>query len=1074
MLRADRHASPIEGEAQAIPEVLHRHRLRASVHPACPRLHRSHQGLLLERQRRGEARLPLQRLPRQIGRRLLRLLHTQGDEDGRDAGRARCRRLHEGTRRRLHRRRAGHRGERPRLRGRNDEIEEPPVDQVGVHRRAAVSMREQVVEILDKAKEEIQARMEQEDINASGRSSRSWRVEEYANGVRLVYGNPDTAPLETLEIGRPGGDVPGGFRMTKDGVRDVSNTFKAILVQWAKDKGIQDFGWGHATMLGRRIAEQGTLRHQRPVDVYTSIVMDAAEKLDAKGVANQLAQVNEQIAAVKAQNAALKKEVKDGTKTWKDVSGQLAVNEQRLKTLTATQKALTNQFNAQVGTNKRLGDSLKEMGAELTALKNEYRSLSASERESAKGQELLQHIQDLDAKMKEADGTMGDFQRNVGNYPDAMKPVTAQLREMTQELIRLRMEGKENTEEYNDLLMATGKMKDAMSDAQREVKQMASDTSALNSVLGAAQAAAGGFSVALGVMNLVGDKDSETAKELAEAQRKLQAAIAITTGLQAVQNALQKESALMMGVNRVRLLAAAAAQRVYAAATRDAEAAQAVFNKVAKSNVYVWLAGIILTVVGAIAAFTRGSKEQEEQTEKVNFQLKKQIDYLNELSNKYKELQDRAITEAEMRLESAKALGIATDEIRKREDALMDARQKSIDQEKERLGYNVREHRKMARDYEVLLENYEANVKRMEEAAGTVPASVTAVWQETIDKQKQALENSKKLLDLWDDVAVRDKTLQSERLRLAIQRKKEDEEERKRQQEAAKASWERWKQEVTAIREANKTLFGHLDTITTTTMSEQEYAKAVEYTAEAMQKLADKLDSANKKLKEAQEIMQAMGDLDDVMERLERQSNPLYNFSQEYKENAQIIMETSAALESSFSSVASMYKTMAQDESKSEEERAKAARKAKAWSKIQIATNAGAAVAKGVATAVDVGFPAAIPAIATMTATILSAIAQAKSLLNEAYESGGVIGGYHGVSMGHDNTAIIARRGEMVLNANQQKQLFEIANGGSKAGGMYSALADALRSMPAPVLVYSEFKDFTNKVATLDEAAKLR
>ncbi len=140
-------------------------------------------------------------------------------------------------------------------------------------------MREQVVEILEKAREEIQARMEQEDINASGRSSRSWRVEEYANGVRLVYGNPDTAPLETLEIGRPGGDVPGGFRMTKDGVRDVSNTFKAILVQWAKDKGIQDFGWGHATMLGRRIAEQGTLRHQRPVDVYTSIVMDTAEKV---------------------------------------------------------------------------------------------------------------------------------------------------------------------------------------------------------------------------------------------------------------------------------------------------------------------------------------------------------------------------------------------------------------------------------------------------------------------------------------------------------------------------------------------------------------------------------------------------------------------------------------------------------------------------------------------------------------------------------------------------------------------------------------------------------------------------
>lgn len=98
-----------------------------------------------------------------------------------------------------------------------------------------------------------------------------------------------------------------------------------------------------------------------------TIVIDV--QLSAEGVANQLAEVNEKIAEVKAQNAAMRKEVKDGTKTWKEVSGQLAVNDQRLKTLTTTQKVLANQFNAQVGTNKRLGDSLKEMGYELTALK---------------------------------------------------------------------------------------------------------------------------------------------------------------------------------------------------------------------------------------------------------------------------------------------------------------------------------------------------------------------------------------------------------------------------------------------------------------------------------------------------------------------------------------------------------------------------------------------------------------------------------------------------------------------------------------------------------------------------------
>lgn len=806
-----------------------------------------------------------------------------------------------------------------------------------------------------------------------------------------------------------------------------------------------------------------------------TIVIDI--QLDAKGVANQLAQVNEQIAAVKAQNAALKKEVKDGTKTWKDVSGQLAVNEQRLKTLTATQKALTNQFNAQVGTNKRLGDSLKEMGAELTALKNEYRSLSASERESAKGQELLQHIQDLDAKMKEADGTMGDFQRNVGNYPNALKPVTAQLREMTQELIRLRMEGKENTEEYNDLLMATGKMKDAMSDAQREVKQMASDTSALNSVLGAAQAAAGGFSVALGVMNLVGDKDSETAKELAEAQRKLQAAIAITTGLQAVQNALQKESALMMGVNRVRLLAAAAAQRVYAAATRDAEAAQAVFNKVAKSNVYVWLAGLILSVAGAIYAFTRGSKEQAEQAEQVNRTLNNQAEILQRLTQGYADINRRVEDNMEAAIESARAQGKSTEEIRRIEDALFETKKERMDQEKkdyEWLNDNLATYENKYNDTMSKIRALDAQYMDALRQGNTERA---AFYLDEINKLAEVADAIKKRLDAVNDFNSRYGKMLRERQAQLNQRKKEDEEAARAAAAAAKQRHEERIAQLRKEREETKAAFDEM----------MQNVKTAE-------QLADQKEADNKALAESiQKTLNHVGLLGEAVESLPvlplnnvaegignlatsaaAAPSALDQFSAAYQENAQEIMETSAALESSFGSVASMYQQMAQDESKSEAERAKAASRAKAWSKIQIATNAGAAVAKGVATAVDVGFPAAIPAIATMTATILAAIAQAKSLLNEAYESGGVIGGYHGVSMGHDNTAIIARRGEMVLNANQQKQLFEIANGGSKAGGMYSALADALRSMPAPVLVYSEFQQFTDRVVSLDDAAKFK
>ena len=152
--------------------------------------------------------------------------------------------------------------------------------------------------ILYLALDDIRREMEQKDINASGRTSRSFRVVREGTRILLVMGGKDTAPLETLEIGRPGGNVPGGFRMTKAGVRDVSNTFKAILVQWAKEKGIQDFGWGRATIVGRRIAEQGTLRHSNPVNVYTEAVIRAANEVKKYATAQVTELIHEQLTNV--------------------------------------------------------------------------------------------------------------------------------------------------------------------------------------------------------------------------------------------------------------------------------------------------------------------------------------------------------------------------------------------------------------------------------------------------------------------------------------------------------------------------------------------------------------------------------------------------------------------------------------------------------------------------------------------------------------------------------------------------------------------------------------------------------
>ena len=113
--------------------------------------------------------------------------------------------------------------------------------------------------------------------------------------------------------------------------------------------------------------------------------------------------------------------------------------------------------------------------------------------------------------------------------------------------------------------------------------------------------------------------------------------------------------------------------------------------------------------------------------------------------------------------------------------------------------------------------------------------------------------------------------------------------------------------------------------------------------------------------------------------------------------------------------------------------------------------------------------------MAAMTAAILAAIAQAKALAAEGHEQGGVLGGrFIGATSGPDTMTFRGRPGELILNAQQQRELYDIANGEAKGGSTAAALAEALRNMPAPVMVYEEFSRFGQKIVNINELTKLQ
>ena len=183
---------------------------------------------------------------------------------------------------------------------------------------------------------------------------------------------------------------------------------------------------------------------------------------------------------------------------------------------------------------------------------------------------------------------------------------------------------------------------DMQGDLQQELRNMASDTKALDTLAEGIGVIGDVTSTALGIVaQFTGNEE--------DAQR---AVVAFTTATSAansaikIANALQPYSNTMKKIGTLQDLAAAAATRIKTAAegkgvltTKAATAAQAAFNKIAAMNPYVLLAMAIVGVIAAIGtfiAFTGDAEDAEDKMQKeieeTNKRLEEQRDQLLQTS----------------------------------------------------------------------------------------------------------------------------------------------------------------------------------------------------------------------------------------------------------------------------------------------------------------------------------------------------------------------------------------------------------------------------------------------------------
>ena len=407
---------------------------------------------------------------------------------------------------------------------------------------------------------------------------------------------------------------------------------------------------------------------------------------------------------------------------------------------------------------------LKDVAGALTVqrgivrdLEKQYRELEKSVKKMAPGQAAAKASSQLAALKKELDAEKAGLeelkkqQRELKLEADnAGASLRQQLRSVREEIATLLLayrsltdqekqtaQGKELARHIDELTEKAGELNDAIADTSRAVTNAASDSRGFDQLAGGIQLVVDGFGLATAGAQALGLSESD----LMEVQTQLQTALVASNALTSMQVNLQKQSALMQGVNVIQTKAAATAEtiRTWAVgrgviATKAATIAQAAFNAVAKANPYVLLAMAVVTVVGALYAFAKGNEAAKKAEEERQAQLERTKEINEGIARSIGESAGSQIAAYNKLQRAWKALG---DDMAKR--------RKFVDENKkafQELGLSVNS----VKDAEEVLVNNTSNVVQsfiLRAKAAALDKAVTQAYSTMLERQDLARRNAR-------------------------------------------------------------------------------------------------------------------------------------------------------------------------------------------------------------------------------------------------------------------------------------------------------------------------------------------
>ena len=281
------------------------------------------------------------------------------------------------------------------------------------------------------------------------------------------------------------------------------------------------------------------------------------------------------------------------------------------------------------------------------------------ERDTKEMAELGRKTDQTSAELMKYARNVVDAGARTTNYKKQLAQITREIQDLTLNLDMMTREerasaqGKAMEKKLDDLNKKAGQFKDTVADVNAQIKQLASDTPVWDSISASIDTASSALTAYTAATELVG-VDSD---HLAQVVAKLATMQAVANAAIKIGNALQYQSAVMIGVNMVKTaastlatkadtiarahrIAAIKAERLaengstvatvaHTVATKAATVAQKAFNIVARANPNVLLATAIIGVCAALYAFTSKSddaKKAEEERQKAIEESRKKYD----------------------------------------------------------------------------------------------------------------------------------------------------------------------------------------------------------------------------------------------------------------------------------------------------------------------------------------------------------------------------------------------------------------------------------------------------------------